>query len=174
MNIKDNKRKKESIAKFYEVFINCLQTKNIDKISVSELCKDAGLNRSTFYANFIDIYDLAEKVCKHLEENFLSLYQEEIKSRTSSHDFSRLLGHIKENQLFYKTYFKLGFANNFFIGYDMEMAEKYFDIKYIDYHIEFFRSGFNAIIQKWLRDGCKEPPEEIENILKEEYAGRKI
>lgn len=174
MNTKNNKRKRASIAKFYEVFINRLQTKDISEISVSDLCKDAGLNRSTFYANFIDIYDLAEKVCKHLEEDFLSLYQEEIKSRKSSHDFSRLLGHIKENQLFYKTYFKLGFASKLFPGYDIEMAEKCFDIKYIDYHIEFFRSGFNAILQKWLRDGCRETPEEIEGILKAEYAGRKI
>lgn len=174
MNTKDNKRKKESIAKFYEVFINRLQTKDIDKISVSELCKDAGLNRSTFYANFIDIYDLAEKVGKQLEKDFLSLYQAEIDSKTSSYDFLRLLNHIYKNQLFYKTYFKLGFNRSFFFGYNKESAEKYFDMKYIEYHIEFFRSGFNAIIQKWLNDGCKETPEEIDEILKDEYKGRKI
>ena len=35
--------------------------------------------------------------------------------------------------------------------------------------IEFFKSGFNAIIKKWLSNGCKETPEEMENILKSEY-----
>ncbi|MBQ6836792.1 MAG: TetR family transcriptional regulator C-terminal domain-containing protein, partial [Clostridia bacterium] len=40
---------------------------------------------------------------------------------------------------------------------------------HIDYHIEFFQAGFNAIVKKWLESGCKESPEEMENILKSEY-----
>ena len=169
MNIKNNKRKRESIEKIEKVFIELLQTNALDKISVSEICKHTGLNRSTFYANFIDIYDLADKTKKHLEDEFLTLYSDEISGKTSTDNFLKLFGHIKENQLFYKTYFKLVTDNNTFIGYDRLRAEKLFDSKYIDYHIEFFRSGFNAIIKKWLSNGCKETPEEMENILKSEY-----
>ena len=39
-----------------------IQKKNIEDISVSTICEIAKLNRSTFYSNYIDIYDLAEKV----------------------------------------------------------------------------------------------------------------
>ena len=39
----------------------------------------------------------------------------------------------------------------------------------MDYHIEFFKAGLNAIIKKWLYNGCKEEPEEIDFIIKEEY-----
>ena len=67
MNTKNNKRRKESIEKIEKAFISELQTKSIDKISVSDICKITGLNRSTFYANFIDIYDLADKVRGVLE-----------------------------------------------------------------------------------------------------------
>ena len=42
----------------------------------------------------------------------------------------------------------------------------------VKYHIEFFRNGFNAIIKLWLKDGCKESPEEMAQILKTEYRGR--
>jgi hypothetical protein len=170
MNTPNNKRRKESIDKIEKAFIVLLQTKELDNISVSEICKITSLNRSTFYSNYIDIYDLADKVCKHLEEEFLSLYANEIKTETRSNDFSRLFHHIKENQLFYKTYFKIGNINMNITGLDTEMAQKYFDMKYIDYHIEFFKSGLNAVLKKWLNSGCKESPEEITEVIKSEYS----
>lgn len=30
-------------------------------------------------------------------------------------------------------------------------------------------TGLNAIVKKWLDGGCKESPEEIDKILKDEY-----
>ena len=40
--------------------------------------------------------------------------------------------------------------------------------------MEFLKAGLNAIIKKWLNNGCKEFPEEIELILKEEYKNKNI
>lgn len=53
--------------------------------------------------------------------------------------------------------------------YRIELAEKYYNNKFIDYHIEFFRAGLNAVIKKWLNSGCKETPEEINKIIISEY-----
>lgn len=169
MNVTNNKRKRESMEKIEKVFIELLQTNEIDKICVSEICKRTGLNRSTFYSNFIDIYDLADKTKQHLEEEFMNLYSSEISQKISTYNFMKLFRHISENQLFYKTYFKLSTNIDSIIGYDITQAENFFDSKHIDYHIEFFKSGFNAIIKKWLSDGCKETPEEMDKILKSEY-----
>ena len=52
------------------------------------------------------------------------------------------------------------------------MAEKYYNNKYIDYHIEFFRAGLNAIIKKWLDNNCKETPEEMVKIITSEYKNK--
>ena len=43
-------------------FIELLKEKEINKISVSELCNKADINRATFYRYYIDIYDLLEKI----------------------------------------------------------------------------------------------------------------
>lgn len=81
--------------------------------------------------------------------------------------------HIKENQLFYTTYFKLCYDEKHKITvYDSRRAEKEHITQNLEYHIEFFRSGLNAIIKMWLENGCKEPPEEMAEILKSEYRGR--
>ena len=168
MNVKNNKRKRDSIDKIEKSFINMLQKKEINQISVTDICKDTGLNRSTFYANYIDIYDLADKMREKLEKDFESHFSE-----NTARDAITMFSHIYENQIFYKTYFKLGYDEKHqpYI-YDTTRAEKDFKGKHIKYHIEFFKNGLNSIIKMWLNDGCKETPEEMAEILESEYRGR--
>ena len=173
MNKPNNKRKKETKDKISKVFINLLQTKEINEITVTDICKLAKINRSTFYVNYLDIYDLAEKIGQELEQEVAFLYQEEKNNQNNSNDFLKLFKHIKDNQIFYKTYFKLNMDQNFIIKeYDYNLSKELYDDKYIDYHMEFFKAGLNAIIKKWLNGGCMESPEEIENILKSEYQNK--
>ena len=172
MNVSNNKRKKSSIEKFEKVFIQLIQKKNIEEISVSMICELADLNRSTFYSNYIDIYDLAEKVMKNMEIEF-GQFQLSNNAKQDSNGYLNMFRYIKDNQIFFKTYFKLeSYSKSLPTQYNIELAEKYYDNKYIDYHIEFFRAGLNAIIKKWLDGGCKESPEEINEIITSEYKNK--
>lgn len=173
MNTKNNRRRRDSIQRIEKAFIGLLQTRELNEITVSDLCKLSGLNRSTFYANYVDIYDLADKLRVHLEEEVNQLYREEQSAPFNGHNFLKLFRHIRDNQLFYLTYFKLGYDSRHQpLLYDTSLARQYFDDQYIDYHIAFFKSGFNAIVKMWLAGGCKETPEEINEIIQSEYRGR--
>ena len=61
MNTKNNRRKRDSVQKMEQVLIELLQTKELHQISVSDLCKRAGLNRSTFYACLLYTSDAADE-----------------------------------------------------------------------------------------------------------------
>ena len=174
MNIKYNKRRKQSQEKIEKTFVSLIQTKEIEDISVTEICTLCNINRSTFYANYIDIYDLAEKITEKMIQDFFELYKEERTSQKHSYDFLKLFKHIKENQLFYKTYFKLNldFSFKFFPIDTIEAIRFNGSSKHLDYHVEFFKAGISAIIKKWLYNDCKESPEEIVNIIKTEYIGK--
>lgn len=172
MNTKNNKRRKESKERIEKVFVELLQSMELSQISVSDICKLSKLNRSTFYANYLDIFDLADKLRDRLEEQVAELYHDEITLGFNSNDYLKIFRHIYENQLFYKTYFKLGYEKADIIRYDTKLAEKHFNNRFILYHAEFFRSGFNAIVKKWLDGGCKETPEEMNEIIESEYRGR--
>lgn len=172
MNIKNNRRRKESQQKIEKAFVELLQTKDIKNITVSDIIKKTDLNRSTFYANYIDIYDLADKVREALEADFSSLFSDYdyFNERTGA---LKMFTHIKENQIFYNTYFKLCYDDSHLISvYDPLRAEREHVNSLITYHIEFFRNGLNAIIKLWLKNGCKESPEEMADVLKNEYRGR--
>lgn len=72
-----------------------------------------------------------------------------------------------------KTYFKLGYDNNYrIVKYDTALAKEHFGNRFIEYHMEFFRAGITKIIKMWLFNGCKETPEEMMEILNTEYRGR--
>jgi AcrR family transcriptional regulator len=171
MNTANNKRKQESVTKIKKAFVELLQTKEIKDITVTDICKITNLNRSTFYANFLDVYDLADKVRESLEREFsdeFSVYED-----NSENAAYKMFCHIKENQMFYKTYFKLCYESKHLITVVKEnRAEKEFVSGNLKYHIEFFRNGLNAIIKMWLENGCKESPEEMAQVLKDEYKGR--
>lgn len=173
MNTKNNKRKRESMQKIEQVLIEFLQTKELNQISVFDICKKADLNRSTFYANYVDIYELADTIRKKLEAEVSELYKDEITEGFNSNNYLVLFQHIKENQIFYRTYFKLGYDEKYKIWqYDYNLAKKHFGDRFIEYHMEFFKSGLNRIIKIWLQNGCKETPEEMFEIIKSEYRGR--
>lgn len=176
MNTANNKRRKESKEKIKKAFIQLIQNKEIEQISVTDICQKCNLNRSTFYANYLDIYDLADKIKDKMVEDFFNIYTDEREKRYHSYDFLKLFYHIKENQLFYKTYFKLNFDITNTMDYiDGNEVETFIGSpKHLEYHIEFFKAGLNAILKKWLNNGCKESPEEIEEILKTEYKNKKI
>lgn len=173
MNTANNRRRKESCEKIEKAFMELLQVSELAKISVSELCKITGLNRTTFYSNYTDIYDLADKIRVKLEDDVSDIYREEITVGFNSNDYLRLFQHIYENQLFYKTYFKLGYTQDYKIfRYDTKQAKEHFDNRFIEYHCEFFRAGITKIIEMWLVSGCKETPEEMDEIIRSEYGGR--
>ncbi len=172
MNTKNNKRRRESVARIEQAFMALLEIRDLKSITVSDLCKQTGLNRSTFYANYLDVYDLADKLRVKLEADFASQFADDpYQDRASS--ALHMFRHIAENQAFYRMYFKLGYDEQHpVLVYDRQRANADFGGEYLDYHIEFFRNGFNAIIKMWLARGCRETPEEMNAILMAEYRGR--
>lgn len=174
MNTTNNKRKKDSQERIEKIFVELLQYKELNEVSVTDICKLANINRTTFYNNYLDIYDLADKIKERLEQEISSLYNDERIHQYNSNNFSKIFYLVKENQLFFKTFFKLGFDSGDMFDdnyqYDTNLSKEFYEDKHITYHIEFFKAGFNAILKKWLNNGCQESVEEICEILRSEYS----
>ena len=101
MNKTNNKRRKKSQEQIEKVFLQLIQKKNISEISVSTICELSNLNRSTFYANYIDIYDLAEKIKKNMEIEFAQ-FQLSNNAKQNSDGYLNMFRNIKDNQIFLK------------------------------------------------------------------------
>ena len=60
-----------------DTFISLLSEKDIKKITVSEICKLADINRATFYRYYLDVYDLLDKIQEEFIEELKNPYIED-------------------------------------------------------------------------------------------------
>ncbi len=172
MNTKNNKRRQATRENIEKVFIELLQEREISQITVSDICKKTNLNRSTFYANYMDIYDLADKIRDKLEAEVSELYENDL-AYNCGHSYLKLFRHIRDNQLFYNTYFKLGYDSKHVVDLgSISRQQKAFPEEHLEYHIAFHKAGLNAIIKMWLASGCDRSPEAMVKIIQDEYTNR--
>ena len=148
MNTKNNKRHQETIAAIEKAFVTLLKDNDLNKISITELCETAKIDRSTFYVNYEDISILANEVAAKIEN------QLEEQPHTDG-EFSWIFEYIRANKEVFEIYFKLGISQ-----------------AKTDYKMIFFRTGAYSAAKLWFDGGCIESTEQMGEILKREY--RKI
>lgn len=143
-----------SRQKIQAAVIDLLKDHELQDLRVTTICQKAQINRSSFYDNYIDIYDLTDKLREYLVDEYQRL-QDDI----SDPSFTILLQHIKDHQDLYRMFFKLnlqmGLAERFT---DQEQQKNYFDQT-------FFRNGIVAVIDAWLKTDCAAPVAEIVEVI---------
>ncbi len=156
-------------------FFELLSEKDINKITVSELCLKADINRATFYRYYIDIYDLLENI----ENDFIN----ELKDIASKKDYTVFSFSAEMLQVFlnnkdliniiFKTQNHIYFLNDFLdIVYDKCKCKwiKEFDNleeKDIEYASIFIFNGALGIINYWVQNDFNESVEKISKVIEE-------
>lgn len=176
MNTENNRRNQLTQKLIGEEFLRQLETKELNKITVSGICNAIDINRGTFYRYYMDVYDLADKIYETLQAQVETLYPLSFTDSLYGNEsfFLKLFRHIKENQTTYKICMKIHY-NDIIVRpekYETDFAKRLYPEDHIDYHVTFFKSGFSALVREWLNNDCKESPEEMAQILREEYNGK--
>lgn len=154
---------KKSLAKS---LIKILQEKPVTQIDVSELCKNANLNRTTFYNHYSSIYALLDEMVSEFFKNVKKYLADSIdeKSENTAAKISLMLKYLKQNRRFVRTimnnnlYEEIG---NKLISFDfvsnlLNTNIKYRQNIYINdaYYIGFIISGWYAVIKRWVNEDC--------------------
>ena len=66
--------------KMDKTLISLLEEKSFEYITVSEICKRAEVNRSTFYLHYENTVDLLDETAKYLLNDFMSYFSVDAKS----------------------------------------------------------------------------------------------
>lgn len=77
---KKNRNALRSIRLIKEAFLKLLATEPYEKITVTDVTREAGLNRGTFYAHFDDMDDLLHQVIDEVVERASELLQQSLDS----------------------------------------------------------------------------------------------
>ena len=67
-----------------QALISLLEKKDIEFITVTEITKKAGVNRSTFYLHYENIYELLEETIKNLNAKFINCFNVQVPFKINS------------------------------------------------------------------------------------------
>lgn len=158
--------------------IALLEEKELKKITVSEICKIADINRATFYRYYLDVYDLLQKI----EEDFVR----EIKKASNINDnnsysvssFSKeLLKVFYNNKDLVKVLFNTK-NNVYFLNDILDLAYQKCKEKWekdipvindedIEYASTFIFNGSLGIVNFWVQNNFEKEIDEIAKIIEE-------
>ena len=161
-----------------------LEKKDLEFITIKEICLKAGVNRSTFYLHYDNVNDLFNETIEYLNKDFLSSFPlKEIKysELNSPEDYVFLkkefivpyLEFIKKNKRIMKTIHSKPFIFNNEKIYNKMKKEIFmpaiskFNIpkEEQEYTIEFFTKGVLGIVYKWLELDCVDSIEDIVSMI---------
>lgn len=174
-------------TKFDLALISLLKKKPIEYVTVSEICKEAGVNRSTFYLHYETIGDLLSETARYLLDDFSAYFTPDVKTAICNLKERNLdeLVFIGDEYLFpYLTYikdhkevFRTALTHNKTLGFE-DIYKRMFDgifnpildrFQYSseirNYVMMYYLNGINAIVVEWLRNDCDKPIDEISKII---------
>ena len=168
-----------------ESLLILLEKKDIDYITVKEICEKAGVNRSTFYLHYDTIDDLFKETIERINNDFVGSFKlKDTKHLIKNADKEDLvfikkeflepyLEFVKNNKKVFKVIHKrpVLFKNEKI--YKQMSEELFFPIltkfgvpkEEQVFKLEFFTRGTAAIIDKWLMLDCEISISKIMEII---------
>lgn len=175
MNTKNNQRTRLSKLLFKNALMDLLKEKgSVAKISVRELCDQAELNRSTFYAHYNEPNDLLMEI----ETELLDATEEHLKKIGEENDAGAhkyilsFLQYIKQNDKQFRTLlidsadpeFRSRFMQQSIIQF-VENLRIELPKELEQYIFSYILNGSTGIIIQWIRSDYAVNENEIVNLL---------
>lgn len=178
MEPKENQRIMLTKQLLQNALLKLLKTVPLHAISIRELCKEAGINRTTFYNHYGSQYDLLGEISRrYLDSIAERLESADYSDRESVHQrVAMVLAYMAENRelsiLLMNNNIDPGFAERIFslpkIGDLLEAAlVNCRDERKRKATISFVIHGSYKLLQDWInQEDCLSPVQQAEMILK--------
>lgn len=168
------KRKTTTKDDIRQAFILLLYKNNLNDISVSQLTKKAGINRSTFYLHYIDKEDFLQQLKEETMQDIAEILER--KRGNPKKALEEVLTYFAEDiSLFSQIAQKhdFSFADNVrsFINGVIEGTPSSVPIIVETFNMpeqyakNMFVSGLIGVITEWIINGAQESPQELTKII---------
>lgn len=171
--------------KMNDALLFLLEKKAFEYITIKDICKEAKVNRSTFYLHYDNLNDLLDEVISKTNTDFLEAFSFTKCKDFSTNDLGELdfitdsyllpyLNFVKEHKKIYQQ----AKSNSSLFKADYYKEKIYQDIvdrilskfgiedKYKEYIFDFFVSGIQSIITRWLKNDCDLDVQNVADLIK--------
>lgn len=180
------KRNIDTKKNIKKAFIKLIAKKGLDKLTVSDISREAGINRGTFYLHYLDKYNLMESLETEIIQDLEAIMLRNAEPEHPDNPIELLpynvicsaLTYVKHDFAFIQALLGEGGDSKFadrVKGVINEMIESkikeskilHFSKKELpeDYAKEILLSSIVAVILLWIKKGAAEAPEEIAGMI---------
>lgn len=155
-----------------EGLLRLIEKKDIDKISVSELCVESGINRATFYRHYQIPLDVLDDIRADFikEMNFTPREPKNLQDIASQ--FENICNYLKKNENVTKILFSCGSDKDFSEVMNLYCKtlvnseyESMLDTDSIRLIIQGLTSGGYAVIRMWILEDIQKTPKEMAEMI---------
>lgn len=144
-----------------------LKNKSLSQINISELCREANINRGTFYFHYEEVSDVFqeffEEIINDLKESYYEPYRhnELLSAENVDPKTIRIFHHIKKYESFYKIVLSEEVSMKYYYMLFDEIRNMYEQDIYNKIEVNTFASSYQAnamigLIIEWYRNGFVE------------------
>ena len=172
-----------------EALISLLAVKDLEYITIKEICKKAGVNRSTFYLHYDTVADLANEALETVNRRFLSYFDQNAKIISDNISEKEPKDLIFITQDYLKPYLQFIYDNKnvyraaFCSPNGMQANTRFRYLKehiltpilskfeipesVHKYYIAYYIQGITAIIKVWLNSDCTDAVDTISDLIEQ-------
>ncbi|WP_242842218.1 TetR/AcrR family transcriptional regulator [Lacrimispora aerotolerans] len=151
--------------------LELMRERSISKVTVTDICKKANINRNTFYSHYANQFELLSIIEDELYEEIRQVVGRTMNLEAPGNLSYEICKYIKANRnicevLFSENGNKDLLERILYISHDFNIEKwkneaKHIDQKSIDNWYTFTAYGSIAVIEKWVNSGMKESPSKI-------------
>jgi len=163
VGIKNNRRAQYTRKVIQDAVLALLENKAIGDIKVTEVCKMADINRTTFYRYYDDVFKCVESI----ETEFIESI-EPSKHMNPVEGFEKLLSAFYNQKRLSNLVFiegKTKLIDRIQQTIENSGAKKPKFNQYDKYQEAYMMAGMLAIMKKWVKGGMPETPKELSKII---------
>ena len=145
-----------------EAFVEILNEKPIDKITVTDIVRRADINRGTFYAHYVDTKDVLEQIQNEIIEKilqFIGEFKYESLIKDTNLILSKLTKYFEQDLNFYRKLVS-GYGSEEFLNqikvifidaiyHNKEIPIEIKNKKAFEVQINFFAGGIISLYEDW-------------------------
>lgn len=175
MNKKNNRQFQNSDVQMKWAMLELMNTIPFEKITVRLICERAKVNRSTFYAHYVNIDDMIVQMETNLQRKLMENYQvPEGIAPFSTESFIIFLKFIREHRDFYRVALKTRREFPLKQGFEplWEQVIRPLCLRAgisseseMMFYFVGFQAGFTMILKRWVEQDCVESEERIAQII---------
>lgn len=166
---KDDRRVRRTKRAVREALLRLMQYKHVAEVTTTELCKEADVNRNTFYAHYSAPEDVLTEIEEEFLEELLTMFRETYETGGVTFAMCKAIDNDRDR---WRSIWH-GDPSLIERAIDMccEQALAEWRAESITSEVEgtlflqFITRGASGVVGSWVDEGCRVPPEEMSALI---------